>query len=251
MNIKILSLATLFVISATVFSQAQSKKSTVKTSSNSSKTTKPKFMLKTQADKFSYAVGMNIAQGIKQQGFADSVNVAALSKALEDIIKGRKPMLTEEEAQMIIQTYFQSQQSKNGGAKSESGAKNEIEGKNFLAENKTKPGVVELPSGLQYQIIKEGSGEMPKATDKVTTHYHGTLISGDVFDSSVDRKQPASFPVNGVIQGWQEALQLMKTGSKWKLFVPSNLAYGSQGAGPKIGPGTTLIFEVELLSIDK
>jgi FKBP-type peptidyl-prolyl cis-trans isomerase FklB len=201
-------------------------------------------MLKTQADKFSYAIGLNIAQGIKQQGFADSVNVAALAKALEDAITSKPLLISEQEAQMVIQTYFQAQQSK-------AGEKNALEGRKFLAENKKKPGVIELPSGLQYQVLKEGNGEMPKPTDKVTTHYHGTLINGDVFDSSVDRGQPASFPVNGVIQGWQEALQLMKVGSKWKLFVPSELAYGNQGAGQKIGPGTALIFEVELISIDK
>jgi FKBP-type peptidyl-prolyl cis-trans isomerase FklB len=239
MNIRIISLATLLVVSATGYIQAQTKakKPVSKT------TTKPTFMLKTQADKFSYAVGMNIAQGIKQQGFADSVNVPALAKALEDVIKGKSPLLSEQDAQMIIQTYFQAQQSKAGG-------KNAVEGQKFLEDNKKKPGVVVLPSGLQYQILKEGNGELPKATDKVTTHYHGTLINGEVFDSSVDRGQPASFPVNGVIQGWQEALQLMKVGSKWKLFVPSELAYGNQGAGPKIGPGTALIFEVELISID-
>lgn len=242
MNIRIISLATLLVVSATGYIQAQTKKPATKPVTKT--TQKPTFMLKTQADKFSYAVGLNIAQGIKQQGFADSVNVAALARALEDAIKGKTPLLSDQEAQMIIQSYFQAQQSKAGG-------KNSVEGQKFLEDNKKKPGVVVLPSGLQYQVLKEGNGEIPKATDKVTTHYHGTLINGEVFDSSVDRGQPASFPVNGVIQGWQEALQLMKVGSKWKLFVPSELAYGNQGAGPKIGPGTTLIFEVELISIDK
>jgi FKBP-type peptidyl-prolyl cis-trans isomerase FklB len=244
MNFKTLTLTTAIAISAANLTIAQTKKPAAKPAAGKTTSTKPTFMLKTQADKFSYAIGLNIAQGIKQQGFADSVNVAALAKALEDAITSKPLLISEQEAQMVIQTYFQAQQSK-------AGEKNALEGRKFLAENKKKPGVIELPSGLQYQVLKEGNGEMPKPTDKVTTHYHGTLINGDVFDSSVDRGQPASFPVNGVIQGWQEALQLMKVGSKWKLFVPSELAYGNQGAGQKIGPGTALIFEVELISIDK
>ena len=247
MNIRIISFAAFMAVSASTFIQAQTKKPVAKTTT----TTKSPFMLKTQLDKFSYAIGMNIAQGIKQQGLADSVNVAALAKALEDALKGKPALLSDQEAQTIIQTFFQAQQAKTQAGQGKAGEKNMIEGKKFLEENKKKTGIVELPSGLQYMVMKEGTGELPKATDKVTTHYHGTLIAGDVFDSSVDRGQPASFPVNGVIQGWQEALQLMKVGSKWKLFVPSDLAYGNQGAGPKIGPGTTLIFEVELLSIDK
>jgi len=127
--------------------------------------------------------------------------------------------------------------------------KNQKEGEVFLAENKKKKGVITLPSGLQYQVIKEGTGKIPKATDTVTTHYRGTLIDGTEFDSSYKRGEPASFPVNGVIKGWTEALQLMKVGSKWQLFIPSNLAYGPQGAGQAIGPNATLIFEIELLSI--
>ena len=231
------------ILVATTMS-AQTKKPTAK-KSISTTTSKPKSMtLKSSADKFSYAIGLSIAQGIKSQGLGDSVSVPVLALAIEDVLKNRKQQFTTEEAQNIIQTYFAAVQSKSGG-------KNEGEGLKFLEDNKKKPGVTVLPSGLQYIVLKEGTGEMPKATDKVTTHYHGTLINGEVFDSSVERGQPASFPVNGVIQGWQEALQLMKVGSKWKLFVPSALAYGNQGAGPKIGPGTTLIFEVELISIDK
>jgi FKBP-type peptidyl-prolyl cis-trans isomerase FklB len=127
--------------------------------------------------------------------------------------------------------------------------KNQKEGEVFLAENKKKKGVVTLPSGLQYHVITAGTGKIPKATDTVTTHYRGTLIDGTEFDSSYKRGEPASFPVNGVIKGWTEALQLMKVGSKWQLFIPSNLAYGPQGAGQVIGPSATLIFEIELLSI--
>ena len=218
---------------------------TKKTNSNTSNSkTQPKTMLKTKADQFSYAVGLNIAQGIKSQGLSDSINTQALAQAIEDVLKNKPLAIKLEESQQIIQSYFQGQQSK-------AAEKNIAEGKKFLEENKKKPGVVTLPSGLQYIVLKEGTGEMPKATDNVTTHYHGTLINGDVFDSSVERGQPATFGVSQVIRGWTEALQLMKTGSKWKLFIPSDLAYGDQGAGPKIGPGTTLIFEVELLSIDK
>ena len=129
------------------------------------------------------------------------------------------------------------------------GTQNLEEGLKFLAENSKKDGVTTLPSGLQYEVLKEGEGDIPVSTDQVKCHYHGTLISGNVFDSSVERGEPAVFPVNGVIQGWVEALQLMSVGSKWKLFVPSELAYGQQGAGGAIGPNTTLIFDVELLEI--
>jgi FKBP-type peptidyl-prolyl cis-trans isomerase FklB len=152
--------------------------------------------------------------------------------------------MTAEVAQAAIQNYFQGVQEKKMAANVEAGKK-------FLEENSKKPGVVTLPSGLQYQIIKEGTGPKPGPEDKVTTHYHGTLLNGKVFDSSVERGQPVSFAVNGVIPGWTEALQLMSVGSKWKLFIPSNLAYGERGAGGDIGPNETLIFEVELISIDK
>jgi len=135
--------------------------------------------------------------------------------------------------------------------KAEKMSKNKVAGEQFLAENKSKPGVVTLPSGLQYIILKEGTGAKPTAADKVKTHYHGTLIDGTVFDSSVERGEPISFPVGGVIKGWTEALQLMPVGSKWKLFIPSELAYGDRQAGPKIGPGSALIFDVELLDIEK
>ncbi|MDX2195255.1 MAG: FKBP-type peptidyl-prolyl cis-trans isomerase [Cytophagales bacterium] len=209
------------------------------------------FVLKTQADKLSYAIGINIAQGMKQQGLSDSLNIKALARALEDVFKGGKMALSTEDAQGIIQNFMMAQQQKMQAEQQKSGGKNLEEGKKFLAENKTKPGVVTLPSGLQYMVLKEGTGPIPVDTNTVTTHYHGTLINGEVFDSSVQRGQPASFPVNGVIKGWIEALKLMKVGSKWKLFVPSDLAYGPQSAGPKIGPNSTLIFEVELISIDK
>ncbi|MDX2188460.1 MAG: FKBP-type peptidyl-prolyl cis-trans isomerase [Bacteroidota bacterium] len=238
---KITSLVCLSVAVCSI-TLAQTKKPAPKKTTSSKPQTASK--MKTQSDRFSYCIGLNIAQGIKQQGLDDSVNVAFLAKAIEDVLKKRTLDISMEESQMIIQNYFQAQQSKSGD-------KNSVEGKKFLAENKKKPSVVEHPSGLQYIVLKEGTGPKPADTSKVTTHYHGTLIDGTVFDSSVERGQPASFPVNGVIQGWQIALKEMKVGSKWKLFVPSELAYGPNGAGPKIGPNTTLIFEVELLSIDK
>lgn len=223
-----------------VLAYAQNKptKSTSKTQTNSPN------MLKTKADKFSYAVGLNIAQGIMQQGFADSINVQALAKAIDDILKNQSLLIKIEESQAIIQNYFMELQAQKGEKASE-------EGKKFLAENAKKKGVITLPSGLQYEVIKQGNGSKPLETDEVTVHYHGTLINGEVFDSSVERGQPATFPVNGVIRGWVEALQLMNEGSKWRLFIPHDLAYGANGAGPKIGPYSTLIFDVELIKVNK
>lgn len=197
----------------------------------------------TRAQQLSYAIGLNIAQSIKQQGI-DSIEVSFLAKAMDDVLKNKPTDIQPEEAFNIVQQYMSELNAKKGAADREKGEK-------FLAENKKKEGVKETSSGLQYEVIKEGSGEMPKATDKVKVHYHGTLTDGSVFDSSVERGQPAEFPVNGVIQGWQEALQLMKVGSKFKLTIPYQLAYGERGAGGKIGPYATLIFEVELLEIVK
>lgn len=244
---KLTAAAAICIVSAQMsFSQ------TKKPVSNLKKTTiQPKKMLTTNKEKLSYAIGLSIAQNIKQQGISDSIQADMINRAINDVLKNQKPLMNPEEAQNVIQTFFQAQQAKNAPEKSKDGAKNAAEGAAFLAENKKRAGVIELPSGLQYEVITAGTGEIPKATDEVTTHYHGTLINGEVFDSSVERGQPATFPVNGVISAWVEALQLMKTGSKWKLYCPSNLAYGSQGAGGKIGPNSTLIFEVELISIAK
>lgn len=194
-------------------------------------------------NELSYSLGVSVAYNLKEQGFkVDSIE--DFSKALYDVLNGNQLAIPQEKIGKLVNDYFKELQEKSFAEKIE-------EGKKFLAENAKRDGVVTLPSGLQYEIINKGNGEKPKLTDKVTTHYHGTLINGTVFDSSVKRGQPASFPVNGVIKGWTKALQLMPVGSKWKLFVPSELAYGEQGAGQAIGPHTTLVFEIELLAIDK
>jgi len=203
---------------------------------------KKEVAMENEIDTLSYSLGVNIGKNLKDQGFPE-INVQALSAALNDVMTGVETKISEENATQALNNYFQKKQAVEL-------TQNEAKGKQFLAENAKKDGVVTLPSGLQYTIIKEGTGAKPTAESTVTTHYHGTTVDGDVFDSSVERGEPAQFPVNGVIKGWTEALQLMPTGSKWKLFVPSELAYGSRGAGPKIGPNSTLIFEVELISID-
>ncbi len=199
-------------------------------------------MIQTDLDKASYSLGMNIGTSLKGEGVSE-INAEMFAKGLEDIMKGNKLELSMQEAYETIQNFLAQAQAKKF-------EKNIAEGKKFLEENAKRAGVVTLPSGLQYEIMKEGNGPKPKATDTVTTHYHGTLIDGTVFDSSVERNQPASFPVNGVIQGWVEALQLMPVGSKWKLFIPSELAYGANPhPGGPIEPHMALIFEVELLAI--
>ncbi len=200
-------------------------------------------LLKTKIDTLSYSMGLSVAQNIKNQG-VDSINAAAFAEGLSNVFKKEKTQITAEDANKFIGEYFQAIQNKKLEA-------NMIAGQKFLEENKSKPGVVTLPSGLQYIVIKEGTGPKPTLADKVTTHYHGTLTDGTVFDSSVERGEPATFPVNGVIKGWTDALQLMSVGSKWKLFVPPALGYGERGAGGAIGPNATLIFEVELISINK
>jgi len=192
-------------------------------------------------EKFSYALGMSIAGNLIKSG-VKQVNPGIFLEAFKDTFEGEMPKIMPDEANEILETFI-------AKANAGQGKDNLEEGVNFLSKNKDEEGVIELPSGLQYKILIEGDGVMPKATDQVKCHYHGTLIDGTVFDSSVERKQPAVFPVNGVIRGWIEALQLMAVGSKWRLFIPSNLAYGQQGAGGAIGPNTTLIFDVELLEI--
>ena len=198
--------------------------------------------LKTEIDSVSYCIGVNIGENLKNQ-FSD-IDIKDFMNGINDVLSDEsEPKISNAEAQKILQEYFSKQQ--------ELKSKKAIEeGENFLAENGKKKGVTTLESGLQYEVITRGEGAKPTLNDQVTTHYHGTLIDGTVFDSSVERGQPATFPVSGVIKGWTEALQLMSVGSKWKLFVPYNLAYGERGAGANIGPFTTLIFEVELISIN-
>ena len=196
----------------------------------------------TELDSVSYSLGVNIGENIKTQ-FED-INLDNFEAGIKDVLeKDVEAKISDNQAQAIIQSYFSKKQQKQSESVIE-------EGINFLRENGKREGVTTLASGLQYEIINDGIGPKPTIEDNVTTHYHGTLIDGTVFDSSVDRGEPASFPVGGVIKGWTEALQLMAVGSKWKLYVPYDLAYGERGAGPQIGPYSTLIFEVELISIN-
>jgi FKBP-type peptidyl-prolyl cis-trans isomerase len=205
--------------------------------------------LKTQKDKASYALGMKIGGDLRKQGVNAAVDPAITARGLKDALGGSKTLLTEDEqraALMQLQTDVHNQQQAKA---QEAAAPNRKEGETFLAANKSKEGVVALPSGLQYKILKEGTGPKPTSSDTVTCNYRGTLLNGKEFDSSYKRGEPTSFPVGGVIKGWTEALQLMPVGSKWQLFIPADMAYGDRGAGADIGPGETLIFEVELLSI--
>jgi FKBP-type peptidyl-prolyl cis-trans isomerase FklB len=195
----------------------------------------------TQVEKFSYAIGLSMASNLLQSQIK-TVELEALFEAITDVMEGKQPKIAPHEANQVIEDYFNNMQASRGEV-------NSREADAFLAKNKQEEGVVELKSGLQYKILIQGEGPKPKTTDKVRCHYHGTLIDGTIFDSSVQRNQPADFPVNGVIKGWIEALQLMPVGSKWRLFIPSHLAYGDQGASGVIGPKATLIFDVELLEI--
>ncbi len=200
--------------------------------------------LDTDQKRFSYLVGLQIGQQIVKDGI--DLNEDAFMAAIKDVQAGKPPRLSQEEIQATLQRI---QQARSAEAE-KAGEENKRIGQEFLVANKAKPGITELASGLQYKVVTEGKGAKPKATDKVEVHYRGTLIDGTEFDSSYSRGAPASFPVNGVIQGWQEALQLMAEGSKWQIFVPSELAYGARGAGAQIGPHSTLIFDVELLKIN-
>ena len=205
------------------------------------KTTKTANLI-TELDSVSYSLGVNIGENIKKQ-FED-INLDNFEAGIKDVLeKDVEAKISDNQAQAIIQSYFSKKQQKQSESVIE-------EGINFLRENGKREGVTTLASGLQYEVINDGTGPKPTIEDNVTTHYHGTLIDGTVFDSSVDRGEPASFPVGGVIKGWTEALQLMAVGSKWKLYVPYDLAYGERGAGPQIGPYSTLIFDVELISIN-
>jgi FKBP-type peptidyl-prolyl cis-trans isomerase len=203
-------------------------------------------VLKTPQEKFSYALGMNLGSSLHKQSVA--VDPVILERGLKDALAG-KTQMTEDEARAALMAVQAEVRQKMEEARKTAGAANKKEGDAFLAANKAKAGVVALPSGLQYKVLQQGTGPKPAATDSVVCNYRGTLIDGKEFDSSYKRGEPATFPVNGVIKGWTEALQLMPVGSKWQLFVPAELAYGDRGAGADIGPDSTLIFEVELISI--
>jgi FKBP-type peptidyl-prolyl cis-trans isomerase FklB len=203
--------------------------------------------LKTQKEKASYAIGLNIGKSLHRDSI--EIDAAILARGLKDALAGGKPLLTDEEVKTAL-TALQADLHKKQEEKMQIvGDANKQAGEAFLAANKAKAGVVTLPSGLQYKILKEGTGPKPSATDSVVCNYKGTLIDTTEFDSSYKRGEPATFPVNGVIKGWTEALQLMPVGSKWQLFVPAELAYGQRGPSAEIGPNSTLVFEVELLSI--
>ena len=192
-------------------------------------------------DKFSYAIGLGIGQNLWSMG-ARSIEVEDFAQAIKDVLEGNKTAITHDEAREIVNKFFTELEEKVN-------SENIAKGKAFLEENKKKENVVTLPSGLQYEVITEGNGKKPKATDCVRCHYEGTLIDGTLFDSSIKRGEPAVFGVNQVIQGWVEALQLMSEGAKWKLYIPSELGYGAHGAGEMIPPHSTLVFEVELIEV--
>ena len=203
--------------------------------------------LKSQKDSVSYSIGLNIGNSFRQQSM--EVDPDILAQGIKDILSGGKPMLTEEEAKATLNALQNRMMAKQEETMKATGEKNKKDGEAYLAENKKKDSVVTLPSGLQYKVLKMGTGKKPKADQTVSVNYRGTLIDGTEFDNSYKRGQPATFAANGVIKGWTEALQLMPVGSKWRLFIPPNLAYGEGGRGPVIPPNATLIFEVELLSI--
>jgi len=203
--------------------------------------------LKNEKDRLSYAIGMDIGKGLQSQDI--DVNPEVLAQGIWDTMSGGKTLMTDQEYVATMTAFKQEMSQRQIAKMKEMSDKNLKDGEQFLAENKTREGVVTLPSGLQYKVIKEGAGKTPKSTDTVTVNYKGTLINGTEFDSSYRRGQPATFPVKGVIPGWIEALQLMKEGAKWELYIPSNLAYGEKGAGRTIPPNSALIFEVELISV--
>ena len=192
-------------------------------------------------DKFSYAIGLGIGQNLSSMGI-QGLAVDDFAQAIRDVLEGNQTAIRHNEAREIVNKYFEELEAKMSAVAIE-------QGKAFLEENKKRPGIVTLPSGLQYEVINEGTGKKPKATDQVRCHYEGTLVDGTLFDSSIQRGEPAVFGVNQVIPGWVEALQLMSEGAKWKLYIPSDLGYGARGAGEMIPPHSTLVFEVELLEV--
>ena len=199
-------------------------------------------------DKVSYALGLGIGRQLSQMG-AGELNIDDFAQAIKDVIAGEKLKVSDSEAQTIVQDFFKKQEEKQRAAAAEAGKAAREAGEKYLAENAKKEGVVTLPSGLQYKVLTEGNGKKPKATDKVKCHYEGMLIDGTLFDSSIQRGELATFPLNGVIAGWTEGLQLMAEGSKYRLFIPYNLGYGERGAGASIPPYAALVFDVELIEV--
>ncbi|WP_448908182.1 FKBP-type peptidyl-prolyl cis-trans isomerase [Hoylesella shahii] len=199
-------------------------------------------------DKLSYALGLSIGRQLSQMGVAE-LNAGDFAQAVKDMIDGKESQIPTNEAQQLLGEYFRQQEEKQRAeaAVKYKGAKSE--GEKYLTENAKKDGVITLPSGLQYQVLQEGNGKSPKATDKVVCHYEGMLVDGTMFDSSIQRGEPATFPLNGVIAGWTEGLQLMKEGAKYRFFIPYQLGYGERGAGASIPPFATLIFDVELIEV--
>ena len=199
-------------------------------------------------DKLSYALGIGIGSQLAGMG-AKELNIDDFAQAIKDVISGSQLKVDYVEAQTLVQNFFQEQEAKQQAAAAEAGKAAKAEGEAFLAENGKKEGIVTLPSGLQYQVLKEGNGKKPSATDQVVCHYEGTLIDGTVFDSSYQRNQPATFGLNQVIPGWTEGVQLMQEGAKYRFFIPYKLAYGERGAGAQIPPFATLVFDVELIEV--
>ena len=199
-------------------------------------------------DKLSYALGIGIGRQLSQMG-ADSLNIDDFAQAIKDIIGGQPLQVSDSEAQQLVNSFFQEQEAKQRAAAAEKGKAVKEAGEKFLADNAKKDGIVTLPSGLQYQVLKEGNGKRPKATDRVKCHYEGTLIDGTMFDSSIQRGEPAVFGLNQVIAGWTEGVQLMQEGAKYRFFIPYNLGYGEHGAGASIPPFAALVFDVELIEV--
>lgn len=203
--------------------------------------------LNSNKEKYSYAIGMDIGRAMSQRKL--DLEPQLVGQGIKDTFN-KKTLITEEEARKLLMDFQKEQMAQQEKTRQEDSQKNKAAGDKFLAENKVKPGVTTLPSGVQYKVIKSGTGLTPKATDTVKVHYRGRLIDGTEFDSSYKRNEPATFPVNAVIPGWTEVLQLMKVGDKWDVVIPSNLAYGEQGAGQQIGPNSVLLFEVELINVE-
>jgi FKBP-type peptidyl-prolyl cis-trans isomerase len=223
---------------------AAARKTTATTATKSAATP----ALTTEKDKLSYVLGADMGKRLKDASI--DVDAKIMARGISDALNGAKAAMTDDEIRATMTNFQQALQQKQAAAIKDMSDKNRKEGEEFLAQNKTKEGVVTLPSGLEYKILKAGDGPKPTATDKVKCSYRGTLLNGKEFDSSYKRNEPVTFPVNGVIKGWTEALQLMPVGSKWQLFIPPDLAYGERGAGNDIEPNSTLVFEVELVSIE-